>query len=133
MGSNHDSRVARDLTRNDWCGYRVKIKYFAIFKRRFSDPVSKNLPSARKKALGKTAFAIIFFTESGLPSAALGKSFAECKKAFAECIRHSAKSASPVVLLVYIWWLLSFEFMGDGSLHIWMMGGNKEQYGHNYL
>ena len=50
-----------------------------------------------KKALGKAAFAVIFFTESGLPSAALGKSFAECKKVFAECIRHSAKSASPVV------------------------------------
>jgi len=32
-----------------------------------------------------------------LPSAALGKGFAECIWAFAECIRHSAKNLNPVV------------------------------------
>jgi hypothetical protein len=32
-----------------------------------------------------------------LPSVTLGKAFAECKIAFAECIRHSAKNAIPVV------------------------------------
>jgi hypothetical protein len=33
-----------------------------------------------------------------LPSAALGKGFAEGKVAFAECIRHSAKRLNPVVI-----------------------------------
>ena len=96
------------MTLDDWCDYRVKIKCFAIFKRCFSNLVSKSLPSAfwhsaktlpsaRKKTLGKGAFAVTFFTECGLPSATLGKPFAECKRAFAECIRHSANKASPVV------------------------------------
>jgi hypothetical protein len=35
-----------------------------------------------------------------LPSATLGKGFAEGIIAFAECIRHSAKRLNPVVLLV---------------------------------
>jgi len=60
------------------------------------------LPSARKKTLGKGAFAVTFFTECGLPSAALGKPFAECKRAFAECIRHSANKASAVVLVICV-------------------------------
>jgi hypothetical protein len=34
-----------------------------------------------------------------LPSVTLGKAFAECKIAFAECLRHSAKNAIPVVYL----------------------------------
>ena len=86
------------MTLDDWCDYRVKIKCFAIFKRCFSNLVSKSLPSARKKTLGKGAFAVTFFTECGLPSATLGKPFAECKRAFAECIRQSANKASPVVI-----------------------------------
>jgi hypothetical protein len=32
-----------------------------------------------------------------LSSVTLGKAFAECKIAFAECLRHSAKNAIPVV------------------------------------
>jgi hypothetical protein len=32
-----------------------------------------------------------------LPSVTLGKGFAECKIAFAECLRHSAKNTIPVV------------------------------------
>jgi hypothetical protein len=32
-----------------------------------------------------------------LPSVTLGKAFAECKIAFAECLRHSAKNAISVV------------------------------------
>jgi hypothetical protein len=32
-----------------------------------------------------------------LPSVTLGKAFAECKMAFAECFRHSTKNAIPVV------------------------------------
>jgi hypothetical protein len=32
-----------------------------------------------------------------LPSVTLGKAFAECKIVFAECLRHSAKNAIPVV------------------------------------
>jgi len=32
-----------------------------------------------------------------LPRAALGKGFAECNIAFAECLRHLAKNLNPVV------------------------------------
>jgi hypothetical protein len=52
-----------------------------------------NLPSVRKKVLGKKRFAECF-----LPSVTLGKGFAECKIAFAECLRHSAKNAIPAVI-----------------------------------
>jgi hypothetical protein len=55
------------------------------------------LPSVRKKALGKEPFADEIFAECSLPSVTLGKAFAECKIAFAECLRHSAKNAIPVV------------------------------------
>jgi hypothetical protein len=50
-----------------------------------------------KKALGKEPFADEIFAECSLPSVTLGKAFAECKVAFAECLRHSAKNAIPVV------------------------------------
>jgi len=43
------------------------------------------LPSARHAALGKEAFAVKGYADSSLPSAALGKGFAECKAFFAEC------------------------------------------------
>jgi hypothetical protein len=58
---------------------------------------AKSLPSVRKKVLGKDPFADKNFAECSLPSVTLGKAFAECKIAFAECIRHSAKNAIPVV------------------------------------
>ena len=48
-------------------------------------------------ALDKEFFADGFFTGGSLPSAALGKGFAEGKVAFAKCIRHSAKRLNPVV------------------------------------
>jgi hypothetical protein len=35
-----------------------------------------------------------------LPSVTLGKAFAECKIAFVECLRHSAKNTIPVVIHV---------------------------------
>jgi len=57
----------------------------------------KALPSVREKTLGKNGFAVTFFAMCGLPSVALGKSFAERKRAFAECTRHSANRLSPVV------------------------------------
>jgi hypothetical protein len=50
-----------------------------------------------KKVLGKEPFADKIFAECSLPSVTLGKGFAECKIAFAECLRHSAKNAIPVV------------------------------------
>jgi hypothetical protein len=53
-----------------------------------------------KKALGKEPFADEIFAECSLPSVTLGKAFAECKIAFAECLRHSAKNAIPVVLVL---------------------------------
>jgi hypothetical protein len=57
------------------------------------------LPSVRKKALDKEPFADEIFAEYSLPSVTLGKAFAECKIAFAECLRHSAKNAIPVVMV----------------------------------
>ena len=48
-------------------------------------------------ALGKETFADGFFADCSLPSAALGKAFAECNRGFAECPKHSAKSPSAVV------------------------------------
>jgi hypothetical protein len=57
---------------------------------------AKSLPSVRKKALGKEPFADEIFAECSLPSVTLGKAFAECKIAFVECLRHSAKNAIPV-------------------------------------
>jgi hypothetical protein len=46
------------------------------------------------------------FAEYSLSSVTLGKGFAECKMAFAECLRHSAKNVIPVVNL---WLLLSLR------------------------
>jgi hypothetical protein len=59
---------------------------------------SNSLPSARQKVLGKEAVADVQFVERSLSSVTLGKAFAECKIAFAECLRHSAKELCPVVL-----------------------------------
>jgi hypothetical protein len=55
------------------------------------------LPSAQQKALGKSLFAVSFFTMSDLPSVTLGKAFAECFLKFAECYEHSANRLFPVV------------------------------------
>jgi hypothetical protein len=60
---------------------------------------AKSLPSARQIVLGKEAVADVQFAERSLPSVTLGKAFAECKIAFAECLRHSAKQLIPVVLV----------------------------------
>jgi hypothetical protein len=49
-----------------------------------------SLPSAREKTLGKEVFADALCAEPSLPSATLGKGFAEC-------FGHSAKPANPVV------------------------------------
>jgi hypothetical protein len=46
-----------------------------------------------------------------LPSVTLGKGFAECKIAFAECLRHSAKNAIPVVIYKKIHIARSFNIM----------------------
>jgi hypothetical protein len=55
------------------------------------------LPSVRNKALGKELFADKIFAGCSLPSATLGKGFAECFPGFAECLGHSVKGAYPVV------------------------------------
>jgi hypothetical protein len=49
--------------------------------------------------LGKDAVADVQFAERSLPSVTLGKAFAECKIAFAMCLRHTAKKLIPVVLI----------------------------------
>ena len=46
---------------------------------------TKTLPNARQKTLGKDAFADGLFVKCSLPSAALGKAFAEYKLGFVEC------------------------------------------------
>jgi hypothetical protein len=51
-----------------------------------------------KKVLGKQPFADKIFAECSLLSVTLGKGFVECKIAFAECLRHSAKNVIPVVV-----------------------------------
>jgi hypothetical protein len=56
-----------------------------------------SLPSARQKVLSKEAVADVQFAERSLPSVTLGKAFAECKIAFAECLRHSTKELCPIV------------------------------------
>ena len=93
------------------------------------------LPSACHVALGKDSFADHFFAEWALPRAALGKAFADGKGSFAECGRHSAKAADPVVvagqvpwagvaamLVSSIWWRVSLLLLhraGQGS-HGWV-------------
>jgi hypothetical protein len=60
------------------------------------------LPSARQKVLDKETAADVQFAERYLPSVTLGKlgkAFAECKIAFAECLRHTANELIPVVTL----------------------------------
>ena len=63
--------------------------------------LGKDFAECRFLALGKEIFADKIFAERPLPSAALGKAFAECLAGFAECPQHSAKRASAVVILVY--------------------------------
>jgi hypothetical protein len=53
--------------------------------------------SAQEKVLDKDDFADVLFTEPSLPSATLGKDFAECFSGFAECFSHSSKHPIPVV------------------------------------
>jgi len=59
--------------------------------------LGKDFAECRFLALGKEIFADKIFAERPLPSAALGKAFAECLAGFAECPQHSAKRASAVV------------------------------------
>ena len=54
--------------------------------------LGKDFAECRFLALGKEIFA-----ERPLPSAALGKAFAECLAGFAECPQHSTKRTSAVV------------------------------------
>jgi hypothetical protein len=72
---------------------------------------AKSLPSARQIVLGKEAVADVQFTERSLPSVTLGKAFAECKIAFAVCLRHTANElisvvnlghGSPIILMIVI-------------------------------
>jgi hypothetical protein len=62
-----------------------------------------SLPSARQKVLGKEVVANVQFAERSLPSVTLGKAFAECKIAFAMCLRHTAKELIPVVATYGLW------------------------------
>ena len=59
----------------------------------------QNFAECPKKALCKACFAVKTVAVWGLPSAALGKTFAECNWGFAKCLGHSAKSLCPLVLI----------------------------------
>jgi hypothetical protein len=61
---------------------------------------AKFLSSARQKVLGKEVVADVQFAECSLPSVTLGKAFAECRIAFAVCLRHTAKE---LILVVYMY------------------------------
>jgi hypothetical protein len=62
-----------------------------------------SLPSVRQKVLGKEGFADALCAEPSLPSATLGKDFAERFYGFADCFRHSAKpSISIVILFIFV-------------------------------
>jgi hypothetical protein len=76
-----------------------------------------SLPSARQKVLGKETAADVQFAERSLPSVVtLGKAFAECKIAFAECLRHTAKELCPVVLTGIV--LASFVFLWTEKIRL---------------
>jgi hypothetical protein len=62
----------------------------------------QSLCRVSEKILGKKPFADKIFAECFLSSVTLGKVFAECKIAFVECLRHSAKNAIPKVILVFL-------------------------------
>jgi hypothetical protein len=66
------------------------------------DTRQTSLPSAREKVLDKEGFADALFAEPSLPSATLGKAFAECFYGFVECFGHSAKRPFPVVFTTII-------------------------------
>jgi hypothetical protein len=70
----------------------------SVFLCRVLFDTRQSLCECPKKALGKEPFADEIFAECSLSSVTLGKAFAECKIAFAECLRHSAKNAIPVVV-----------------------------------
>jgi hypothetical protein len=62
---------------------------------------ANSLSSAQQKVLGKETAADVQFAERSLPSVTLGKAFDECKIAFAECLRHTAKELCSVVHNVF--------------------------------
>jgi len=68
---------------------------------------------AECQVLDKDPFTDQKFFVCSLPSVALGKGFAKCIWAFAECQRHSAKPLCPVV---YIWYNFSSTHGLIGSI-----------------
>jgi hypothetical protein len=64
-----------------------------------------------KKSTRQKPFADEIFAEGSLPSVTLGKAFAECKIAFAECLRHLTKNAIPVVFALDCSLLNNFSFI----------------------
>jgi hypothetical protein len=58
---------------------------------------AKSVPSAREKVLDKEGFVDVLFAKPSLPSATLGKAYAECFPGFAEFFRHSTKQSIPLV------------------------------------
>jgi hypothetical protein len=59
------------------------------------------LPSAREKVLGKEAFADVLFVEPSLPSATLGKDFAECFSGFCRVLQALDKAPDSASVYKY--------------------------------
>lgn len=74
-----------------WCRHDHFSLSYAIWRS------ANTLTSAQHKVLDKEDIDNIQFIESSLTSATLVKAFAECYRAFAECLWHSAKNSVPVV------------------------------------
>jgi hypothetical protein len=69
----------------------------SVFHYRVLFDTRQRLCRVSEKVIGKEPFADKMFAEYSLPSVKLGKGIAECKMAFAECLRHSTKNAILVV------------------------------------
>jgi hypothetical protein len=85
-----------------------------------------SLPSAREKVLGKEAFTDVLFAEPSLPSATLGKAFAECFWGLAECFGHSAKRPFPVVAILSA---ITHASRSSSKIHttiVWCDGGLQQ-------
>jgi hypothetical protein len=68
-----------------------------------------------EKVLSKEGFADVLFAEPSLPSATLGKAYAECFPGFAECFRHSAKRSIPVVFVLALDFYVYIQLYNDES------------------
>jgi hypothetical protein len=63
-----------------------------------------------------------------LPSVTLGKAFAECKIAFAECLRHSAKNAIPVVKVACPIYIISLTYTASSIARVYIVAPKRMRH-----